>query len=155
VPHYHASTITLLIKAPVNSYSVQYRLVACVALIINLIFMTMILLITCAIVALVALLYYRANRSVTNFINSLESYEYVEDPTAELFWGSGIYRLSADQSRIVDSETGGSFLATRDEVVDIKRITRHGALTCDTCLKHSCPFRGDEYNRDGDCLASK
>ena len=29
------------------------------------------------------------------------------------------------------------------------------ALTCDDCKAVDCEFRGDEYNTNGDCLASK
>jgi hypothetical protein len=102
--------------------------------------------------SLIALLYYRAESLDIRFAKVVAEYEDVEDPHAELFWGSDIYRLNVDHTRIVDSETGKSFPATRDEIADIKFRTRHGALTCDSCINHSCSFRGDTYNTNGDCL---
>lgn len=103
-------------------------------------------------VAIVALLYVRAELLDIRFAKAVDTHEDVEDPHAELFWGSGRYRLNAAQDRIIDSTTGGSFPATRDEIAEIKRIAR---MTCAHCDELSCPFRGDQYNTNGDCLASK
>jgi hypothetical protein len=103
-------------------------------------------------VAVVATLYWRAESLDIRFNKSVDEYEDVEDPHAELFWGSGKYRLSPDQNRIIDAGSGKGFIATRDEIAEIKKISR---LTCAHCDTLSCEFRGDAYNTNGDCLASK
>jgi hypothetical protein len=107
----------------------------------------------CAVAALIGILYLKAERAQAMYDRSVDYYD--EDPYAELYWGSGNYRLSVDCTRIVDVLTGKSFPATSDEVEQLKKETRRGKLTCDTCLSPRCPFRGDEYNTNGYCLMSK
>jgi hypothetical protein len=115
----------------------------------------MALVVLCAFVALVALLYFRAERGTASYLNALDTFEdpeYADDLYSELYFCSGPYMLTANATRITDVETGGSFPATSDEVAEIKRISR---LTCSKCNKVSCEFRGDPYNTNGDCLADK
>ena len=36
-----------------------------------------------------------------------------------------------------------------------QRLEASSPLTCDTCAAEGCPWRGDAYNTNGDCLAEK
>lgn len=54
----------------------------------------------------------------------------------------------------IDDEIEKKFEAKEPKLLDAE-LPDDAELTCNHCAEKDCPFRGDPYNTNGDCLADK